>query len=897
MKVNKSLTSDWTQSWNASLPIKITTIVLWGVALIGFAIAVVQLWGKEAVLKEQYQGNADRLSYQVLRRMHENPNLTLEALTRTLEDLVRDHQFSAAKLNIKDGVIHIDKPHKNDKMTTRIIPIYHQLAGTDNPFVEIAVFHPDWSVLLRTQQKHLLWFMVAICLLFGLFLTWIMNRVVAKPFEALVSATQAISGGQLDMRFDTNRPDEFGLFARFFNEMLDVIVRDKKRLAATNKELKQYGERLENMVQERTSDLAIARDKALDANKTKSAFLANMSHEIRTPLTAIIGFAESIQDNTQTAADNDQLIDSIIRNGNHLLDIINEILDMSKIEADRLEIERILFSPFQLIHDIDTIASIQAQEKELYFRIIHIFPLPHQVKSDPTRLKQILLNLCSNALKFTEKGGVKLILSADAKTNMLQFSVIDTGIGMSDQQLQKLFQPFTQADSSTTRRYGGTGLGLYISQQLTQMLSGSLKVSSLDGMGTRFDVSIDIGDIENKGWVQDETEIRQVFRKQQLSATPCHVSGHILLAEDNLDNQQLMTMLITPTGATLDTVDNGKKALEHAKTNPPDLILMDMQMPIMDGLEATKQLRKAGFKKPIMALTANVVAQNVKQYLDAGCNDHIAKPIDRAKLYQMLEAHLPPAQDKQKLTTQTVTTNPLSPVVSTAITTAKTGSAVANTTGNILYAEDNKNNQRLVSLLLQKTKAKLTLVENGQMAVEKALSEHFDLILMDMQMPIMGGLEATKWLRKAGYDGPIMALTANVMKHDINAYLAAGCDGFIPKPIDRKKFYKIISEYMNNNHTQVKAEAVKDDFEENPEYKALVQKFLDGLTITVENMEAAITNQDWQQLKFLAHTLKGTAGNFGLQEISNIALELETHAISGDAAILTKLHDQLIGFC
>ena len=898
IRVNKSLTSDWTRTWHASLPIKITTIVLWGVALIGLVIAVVQMWDKEITLKEQYSGNADRLSFQVIQILSESPDLSLNDFINQFETKVHGYGFSAAKIVIDNRNFQLGDPRENDKYTYRKVPIQHLITQNQPRTVEITVYHPDWSVLLRTQRKQLLWLMVTICLVFGLFLTWIMHRVVARPFEALVSTTQAISEGRLDIRIDADRPDEFGQLAKIFNQMLDVIVNDKKRLATQNHALIQYGESLENRVLERTRDLAIARDEALAASRTKSVFLANMSHEIRTPLTAIIGFAESIQETGQSADEKSQLIISITRNGRHLLDIINEILDMSKIEANRLDIEALEFSPFQIIDDVNTIVSAQAKEKNLHFIIENNDPLPNKVKSDPTRIKQVLLNLCSNALKFTSEGSIRMKINFDEAQSLLKFSIIDTGIGMSEAQLAKLFQPFTQADSSTTRKYGGTGLGLYITKRLVEVLGGTLDVRSLADMGTRFDVAIKVALLEKTEIV--DGSLSSINEHQQIENSapviPENLSGTILLAEDNKDNQQLISLILKGIGVEMTMVDNGRQAVDLALSKDYDLILMDMQMPVLDGLSATRQLREKGYRKPIVALTANVMIHNIEEYLDAGCDTHVSKPIDRNRLYEILKSYLTPAPvtEPQKQTNMISRQQKPDVIDEVPIVVSTTHKKQEQLYGNILYAEDNPNIQRLVALLVKSVGVTLTIVENGELAIEKALAENFDLVLMDMQMPVMGGIEATQWLRRAGFKKPIVALTANVMKTEVETYMKVGCTDCISKPIDRKVFFSVLRTYLKTSETYGDSYDANAEWDENPEYKKLANKFFESLPTTVEDIEAAIRDKQWEHLKFLAHALKGTAGSFGFQKLSDISVRLQDEALNEDEEVLNEIYEELL---
>jgi signal transduction histidine kinase/CheY-like chemotaxis protein len=380
---------------------------------------------------------------------------------------------------------------------------------------------------------------------------------------------------------------------------------------------------------------------AESASEAKSAFLANMSHEIRTPLTAIIGFAEALVDTVQAGSERQEATRAIIANGKHLLHVINEILDLSKIESRKMEVELIRTDLPALLNDVGSIVALLAQEKDLDFSIEYEYPVPAQIHTDPTRLKQILLNLCGNALKFTRRGSVRLCVYYTTERQLLHVSVIDTGIGISREKLDKLFSPFTQADSSTTRQFGGTGLGLYISKQLAEMLGGTVQIKSVQGLGTMADVSVASGDLSASAWIREATDLpgRLPSEKPSSGIQPLH--GRVLLVEDSTDNQKLISLYIKKTGAEVEIADNGLSGVNKALAGKFDLVLMDMQMPIMDGIEATRRLREQGYASPIVALTANAFKEDRDRCAAAGCDGFLTKPIDQSAFYRTLEAYLP----------------------------------------------------------------------------------------------------------------------------------------------------------------------------------------------------------------------------------------------------------------
>jgi signal transduction histidine kinase/ActR/RegA family two-component response regulator len=409
-----------------------------------------------------------------------------------------------------------------------------------------------------------------------------------------------------------------------------------------------------------------AQEAAVAASSAKSEFLANMSHEIRTPMTAILGFADELDD-IETEDQAREAVQAIRRNGAHLLELINDILDVSKIEAGKLTVERIACSPVTILSEVAELTRPRAEAKGLRFTVRFEGLIPDVVQTDPLRLRQILFNLIANGIKFTECGSVTIGLrldEADTAAPQLNFTISDTGVGISEEQLPQLFQPFTQADASTSRRFGGTGLGLVISRRLTEMLGGTLSVSSKLGEGTRFVLRIPTGSLQRAHFVRPDArsllaitrgtdyQTAELKPREPVETNRRPLEGlRLLLAEDGPDNRRLLAFMLGKAGATLEFAEDGRQAIEMAikhwgrldSDDRFDLVLMDMQMPEVDGYAATRELRKKGYTVPIIALTAHAMRDDERKCLEAGCTAYMTKPIDRGQLIELILHCLAPA--------------------------------------------------------------------------------------------------------------------------------------------------------------------------------------------------------------------------------------------------------------
>lgn len=513
---------------------------------------------------------------------------------------------------------------------------------------------------------------------FGYLITSQVRGIIIKPILELTDIAQDVSERKdYSQRATSRSNDEIGTLTSAFNQMLEQIqkqnhqlteaknelenrvrqrtaeltktnqkltseITERQKTANALKEAKNQTEQVNQQLQESIKQAKILAEEAQQANKAKSEFLANMSHEIRTPMNAIIGFTDLLAetDNEDKAQQEEYL--RLVRDSSHnLLSLINDILDFSKIEAGKLNIEKSKCSLNNLLESLESMMQAQAINKDIEFKIIEGSSLPANIMTDETRLRQCLINLTNNAIKFTEEGyvHVKVTLQDIKNKPYIQFDIEDTGIGIPKEKQKSIFESFSQADASTTRRFGGTGLGLTITKQLSKMLGGDLTLSSEEGKGSVFTLTIPVG-LELKDQTPlDRDNMKENF-DQKLNFNEINFEGRILVAEDSKANQILIKSLLKKIGLEVELVEDGKKATQKAESEDFDLIFMDMQMPNMNGYQATEYLRKKGYKLPVIALTAHVMKGDDNKCINAGCNDYLPKPINRVKLVNILRKYL-----------------------------------------------------------------------------------------------------------------------------------------------------------------------------------------------------------------------------------------------------------------
>ncbi|MGD8568988.1 MAG: ATP-binding protein [Gammaproteobacteria bacterium] len=618
---NQSPESDWQKNWGTSIAVKVTAPMLWVMITVGLIAATASQYYFARQLPNVIASDADRIAYAASRYLLELEGGQPLEMKQVLESAMTGMHFTAGDISVGVRKIHVGEDVHNDDQLEKVvrrIPYSNNLEAGDALIAQLTLYHKPFPRIIKDQRKVMLLKYGAMFFLFGLLLVSLIHLLVTKPIYKLLSATKAVSEGDMSSRLANDRKDEFGQLAEFFNRMLDKL-------------------------QNKQDELSLAVKVAESASSAKSAFLANMSHEIRTPLTAMLGFSTLLKDDSISREEMKQHVTSIIRAGNHLHQIINDILDMSKIEAGQLVIDKSEVSLFEIITDVEYLMRPYAEEKGLRFRVHYEFPLPRLIETDATRFKQILLNLCSNAIKFTDEGNIEIKINVQHTTGLLQFDVTDTGVGMTKKEVGKLFIPFSQADSSNTRRYGGTGLGLCICKELVTSLGGDIECQSRKGIGSRFRFTIDPGPIAADNWVRRQVGEDDKAKRADVLLKPNSLRGKVLLAEDTPDNQKLISMYIRRTGASATVVGNGKQALDEALAEDFDLILMDTQMPVMGGVDATAKLRAAGYVKPIVALTANALKEDREQSQQAGVDDYLTKPIDVNRFNDVLVRYLKPA--------------------------------------------------------------------------------------------------------------------------------------------------------------------------------------------------------------------------------------------------------------
>ena len=897
------------------------------VAMTVALLTLVQLSSQRAVLNKNFEVHSGFLKEHMFKKMDRTSN----QMADHLQHLISTYRLALARQYVRELVRDVDdlkyvilmqgkKPrvaygaNLSGELRKKILgghaaefaikqkkSVRHNLRLDDIDFMEtIAPIYVDgekWGVLrlgfsleeldLALEKSEafvageinymVLWAMLTalLFLIVGAIVVYFLAGKWTRPIHELVRFSHKLSGGDFDAtpHVSIRTDDEIGVLVASLEEMASSLRESYAQLEG-------HSHVLEEMVEERTRELAEARDKAVAAMQAKSEFLANMSHEIRTPMNAVIGLTHLTLDRETDKQQRDYLTKTLDASKT-LLSIINDILDFSKVEAHKMELDSIDFEIDEVMHNIASVGGVRASEKGLEF-LLDFPPGMPRLNGDPLRLGQVLMNLVNNAVKFTEEGQVIVsvrLLDSSEDGHLINFKVNDTGIGLSEEQQSRLFQAFTQADSSITRRFGGTGLGLAISKQLIEVMGGEIGLeSSVEGKGSSFYFTVRL---------KEATE-----SESQTVALPSSLQNmRVLIVDDNPTSKLILTRFLESFGMSVvraATVKESVKELKASVKDPFGLIVVDWTLAETEGLETLALIRKAVRTKefPPAILTANYgKAAMDEDAKAAGFSATLLKPVTAASILESILGVFGYLNKGEE---------------NLAREQAEAADRAVQFEGvRLLLAEDNPVNQMVAEGLLIRAGISLVVVHNGQEAVDAVRSDSFDGVLLDMQMPVMDGVEAAKAIRSdpAFASLPIIAMTANVLPEDVDRCLEAGMNDHIAKPIEPADLYSKLDKWVaafriaesKDQHITEYVDAGEMpslqgvDFSDglrrtggNPShYFRILNKFTENQADTMKKLRQLLESHDSDGAASLLHSLKSVVGNIGAKALFSATEGLE----------------------